>query len=28
WDAEQPVEVVYEPGRTPLFQRGYRGLIC
>ncbi|EEB5973952.1 imidazolonepropionase, partial [Salmonella enterica subsp. enterica serovar Enteritidis] len=27
WDAEQPVEVVYEPGRNPLYQRVYRGQI-
>ncbi|EDQ6098407.1 amidohydrolase family protein, partial [Salmonella enterica subsp. enterica serovar Java] len=27
WDAEQPVEIVYEPGRNPLYQRVYRGQI-
>ncbi|EBB9642394.1 imidazolonepropionase [Salmonella enterica] len=27
WDAEQPVEIVYEPGRNPLYQRVYRGKI-
>lgn len=25
WDAEQPVEIVYEPGRNPLYQRIFRG---
>ncbi|HCU0294844.1 imidazolonepropionase [Citrobacter sedlakii] len=25
WDAEHPVEIVYEPGRNPLFQRVFRG---
>ncbi|WP_261781034.1 hypothetical protein, partial [Salmonella enterica] len=25
--AEQPVEIVYEPGRNPLYQRVYRGKI-
>jgi len=27
WDAERPVEMVYEPGRNPLYQRVYRGKI-
>ncbi|WP_449544728.1 imidazolonepropionase [Lelliottia amnigena] len=27
WDAERPVEMVYEPGRNPLYQRIYRGKI-
>ncbi|VDY42928.1 imidazolonepropionase [Salmonella enterica subsp. arizonae] len=27
WDAEQPVEIVYEPGRNPLYQRVYQGQI-
>lgn len=25
WDAHNPVEMVYEPGRNPLFQRVFRG---
>ncbi|POT58062.1 imidazolonepropionase [Citrobacter amalonaticus] len=25
WDAQQPVEILYEPGRNPLYQRIYRG---
>jgi len=25
WDAEHPVEMVYEPGRNPLWQRVFRG---
>jgi imidazolonepropionase len=25
WDAERPVEMVYEPGRNPLWQRVFRG---
>lgn len=25
WDAEKPVEMVYEPGRNPLWQRVFRG---
>ena len=25
WDAEQPVEMVYEPGHSPLYARVYRG---
>lgn len=25
WDAEHPVEIVYEPGRNPLYQRYFRG---
>ncbi|MEB0949026.1 imidazolonepropionase [Citrobacter sedlakii] len=25
WDAEHPVEIVYEPGRNPLYQRVFRG---
>lgn len=25
WDAERPVEMVYEPGRNPLYQRVFRG---
>ncbi|WP_086870965.1 imidazolonepropionase [Kosakonia pseudosacchari] len=25
WDAEHPVEMVYEPGRNPLYQRIFRG---
>lgn len=25
WDAQNPVEMVYEPGRNPLFQRVFRG---
>jgi len=25
WDAHNPVEIVYEPGRNPLFQRVFRG---
>lgn len=27
WDAERPVEMVYEPGRNPLYQRVFRGKI-
>ncbi|WP_317179552.1 imidazolonepropionase [Lelliottia amnigena] len=27
WDAERPVEMVYEPGRNPLYQRVFRGEI-
>ncbi|WP_313159120.1 imidazolonepropionase [Mixta calida] len=27
WDAEQPVEMVYEPGRSPLYARIYRGQV-
>lgn len=27
WDAEHPVEIVYEPGRNPLYQRVFRGNI-
>jgi imidazolonepropionase len=27
WDAEQPVEMVYEPGRSPLYARLFRGAI-
>ncbi len=23
WDAEQPVEIVYEPGRNPLYQQAH-----
>ena len=25
WDAEHPVEIIYEPGRNPLYQRFFRG---
>lgn len=25
WDAEHPVEIIYEPGRNPLYQRYFRG---
>jgi len=25
WDAQHPVEMVYEPGRNPLYQRVFRG---
>lgn len=25
WDAHHPVEMVYEPGRNPLYQRIFRG---
>ncbi len=25
WDAEHPAEILYEPGRNPLYQRIYRG---
>ncbi len=25
WDADHPVEMVYEPGRNPLYQRIFRG---
>jgi imidazolonepropionase len=25
WDAEHPVEMVYEPGRSPLWHRVVRG---
>lgn len=28
WDADHPVEMVYEPGRNPLFQRIFRGKIA
>ncbi|STW30794.1 imidazolonepropionase [Klebsiella michiganensis] len=28
WDAEHPVEMVYEPGRSPLWQRVVRGEIA
>ena len=27
WDAERPVEMVYEPGRNPLYQRVFRGKV-
>ncbi|MDY1036423.1 imidazolonepropionase [Lelliottia sp. CFBP8978] len=27
WDAERPVEMVYEPGRNPLYQRVFRGRV-
>lgn len=27
WDAELPVEILYEPGRNPLYQRVFRGQI-
>ncbi len=27
WDAKSPVEMVYEPGRNPLYQRVFRGKI-
>lgn len=27
WDAEYPVEILYEPGRNPLFKRVFRGQI-
>ena len=27
WDAQLPVEILYEPGRTPLYQRVFRGQI-
>ncbi|MCV2513180.1 imidazolonepropionase [Leclercia pneumoniae] len=27
WDAESPVEMIYEPGRNPLWQRIFRGQI-
>ena len=27
WDAERPVEMVYEPGRSPLYARVFRGRI-
>lgn len=27
WDADNPVEILYEPGRNPLYQRVYRGQI-
>lgn len=27
WDAQHPVEMVYEPGRNPLYQRVFRGSV-
>ncbi len=27
WDAERPVEILYEPGRNPLYQRVFRGKV-
>jgi len=28
WEANHPVEMVYEPGRNPLYQRVFRGQVA